>query len=103
MNTQLSNHLIATFFANIFLIDIVPKKFILTEYRDNISNYSNSTTAFLNQINPAYNIVQEKLLQYIKQNTGCGDFSNFTCTELCSKFYLEKCARLIKVLFLENF
>ncbi len=90
INTQLSNAIMSAFFANEFLISIADP--ILKKYRENIDNYCGSTTGFINQRNPAYEILIDKLTQYFNKyiRTSRAELIKFTCSELCSKFYLNK-------------
>lgn len=93
LNTQISTNLLATFFANEFLISIIPKNEpILKNYRANIDNYCNSVTAFQNSKNPAYEILLEKLAGFYYSYTGASqhNFINFTCGEMCSSIFLTQ-------------
>lgn len=101
MNSQYFNHLLAVFFANEFLVSILPtssksrskkKEDVLKEYRENIDNYCNSTTGFIRQKNPAYEIVIDKITSFFKSYVPSTRESiiNFACSELCSKITLSK-------------
>jgi hypothetical protein len=101
MNSQYFNHLMAVFFANEFLVSILPtssksknkkKDDVLKEYRENIDNYCNSTTGFVRQKNPAYEIVIDKLTSFFKSYIPSTRESiiAFACSELCSKITLSK-------------
>lgn len=101
MNSQYFNHLLAVFFANEFLVSILPtssksrskkKDDVLKEYRENIDNYCNSTTGFMRQKNPAYEIVIDKITSFFKSYVPSTRESiiNFACSELCSKTTLSK-------------
>jgi hypothetical protein len=101
MNSQYFNHLLAVFFANEFLVSILPtsskskskkKDDVLKEYRENIDNYCNSTTGFIRQKNPAYEIVIDKITSFFKSYIPSTRESiiNFACSELCSKVTLSK-------------
>ena len=101
MNSQYFNHLLAVFFANEFLVSILPtsskskskiKDDVLKEYRENIDNYCNSTTGFMRQKNPAYEIIIDKITSFFKSYVPSTRESiiNFACSELCSKAILNK-------------
>lgn len=101
MNSQSFNHLLAVFFANEFLVSILPnsskiknksRDVVLKEYRENIDNYCNSTTGFIRKQNPAYEIVVEKIVSFFKAYIPSTRESiiNFACSELCSKITLSK-------------
>jgi len=101
MNSQYFNHLIAVFFANEFLSSILPsssnskkkiREEVLREYRENIDNYCNSTTGFMQQTNPAYETVLSKLVSFVREYVPMSrdGLIKFGCDELCSKNIREK-------------
>ncbi len=106
MNSQNFNQILAAFFANEFLITILPqsknsklkKEDYLREYRENIDNYCNSINSFMRQQNPAYEIVLEKLVNYFKKyiNTSKEYIIEFACTEICSRNYNSKLSKAEK-------
>ena len=64
----------------------------MKEYRENIDNYCNSTTGFMRQKNPAYEIIIDKITSFFKSYVPSTRESiiNFACSELCSKAILNK-------------
>ncbi len=113
LNSQNSTHLIAVFFANEFLISIMPSSQVsknsseidLEKYRYNIDNYCNSCCALLGQKNPAYETILEKLVNCFRKSISCTRdmLIEFTCKELCSASMLKSFENTEKVNLFRKF